>query len=89
LLKEGYQVPWAEVPKPFEARNNKSCLDNLDVCRKIVLEMAAMGVIEFTKTKPTCVNPLGLVSGMVDGKLKHRLVFDGSRWVNKHVEPPR
>jgi len=85
IIKDGYQIPWASVPQPYEAANNKSCRDNLSICRDIVSEMESLGVIEFTSTKPYCVNPLGLVSRVVDGKTKHRLVFDGSRWVNLHV----
>jgi len=59
-LMEGYQIPWSDLPQPYEAPNNKSCRDNLDICREIVNEMAEMKVVEFTNTKPVCVNPLGI-----------------------------
>jgi len=88
-IKNGYQIPWRELPKPFEAPNNKTVKDNLAICQEIVTEMAELGVIEFVDSKPLCINPLGLVTRMVAGKVKHRLVFDGSRWINLHVDPPQ
>ncbi len=47
-------------------------------------EMIDTQVVKVVKKKPTCVNPLGLVSkNLSDGSIKHRLVWDGSRYVNK------
>jgi hypothetical protein len=49
-------------------------------------DMIAQGVVKVSRTKPTCVSPLGLVTKEAEGKVKHRLVFDASRWVNKFVK---
>lgn len=76
------------MPRAFDAANNKSFMDNLPVCKDIIADMASMGVIQWQELKPTCVNPLGLVTRVVNGETKHRLVFDGSRWVNNHVTLP-
>jgi len=78
-------------PTPTYSPRSKAtmkCNNNLETCRDIVDEMAEVGVISFVNEKPTCVNPLGLVSRTVKGVLEDRLVFDGSRWVNLHVKPP-
>ena len=50
--------------------------------RAIVAEMVTLGVVTVTKEKPFCVSPLGLISKMVDGIRKDRLVFDASRHLN-------
>ena len=62
-------------------------MSNLAVVESIVLDLLEQGVIEFVPSKPICVNPLGLVSKLKDGEIKHRLVFDASRWINLHTDP--
>ncbi len=48
--------------------------------------MISTGVVEVVKSKPICVSPLGLVSKLKpDGSVKHRLIFDASRWLNLFI----
>jgi len=88
LLTDGYKVPFTTLPGQYYEPNNQSALKNPDIVIQQLLELEALGVLKGVDTKPTCVSPLGLISKTVDGKLKHRLVFDASRWVNNFVSPP-
>ncbi len=88
MLENGYKIPFVTLPGPYEEKNNASVLRNPVVVESIIEELANLGVIEFTSIKPHCVSPLGLVSKEVDGVVKHRLVFDASRWINLFTEPP-
>ena len=86
-LKNGYEIPFLEQPSPYEERNNASARSNMPVVRKILLEMIAQEVIEVVEQKPICVNPLGLVTKQTDsGESKYRLVWDGSRHINKFLK---
>ena len=78
----GAQAYWAQrlampppPPLPSSAAQN------------LVMDLACNGVIEFVSRKPTCVNPLGLVSKVIDGAITYRLVLDVSRWVNLFTAP--
>lgn len=88
VLENGYKIPFRQLPGQYEEPNNASVLRNMDTVVKIVLELRDQKVIEFVSSKPICVSPLGLVSKTVEGKQRHRLVFDASRWINLHVDPP-
>lgn len=58
----------------------------MKVVRGIVADMIEKGVVHIVKERPKCTNPLGLVSKLQeDGSLKHRLVLDVSRHVNKFI----
>ena len=82
-LKDGYAIPFTEVPGAYEEKNNASALQNMHTVRSIVADMIASGIVEVSRSKPTCISPLGLVSTpKPDGSVKHRLIFDASRWVN-------
>ncbi len=64
-------------------------MKNSALVEDIVEEMAFLGIISFVTEKPLCVSPLGLVSKTTPGgNTKHRLVFDASRWLNIHIDPP-
>jgi len=73
------------MPGPYFEQNNALVPNNLSDTINIVLEMKTQNVIEFVDEKPHCVNPKGLVTKVKDGKIKHRIVFDSSRWINLHI----
>lgn len=88
-LKNGYLIPFRSNPGPYEERNNKSVRENMQVVRGILAEMIQSDIIYIVKKRPTCINPLGLVTKTLeDGSVKHRLVLDVSRHVNLHIEVP-
>lgn len=88
VLSEGYKIPFTSLPGPYEEDNNASVKRQPVVVADIVMDLMRLGVVEFVSTKPRCVSPLGLVTKEVDGVVKHRLVFDASRWINLHTLPP-
>ncbi len=85
-LKDGYKIPITEVPGPYEEKNNATVLQNMKKVRGLVGEIITMGVVKVVKEKPHCVSPLGLVSSVVDRKMKDRLIFDASRWLNLKMQ---
>ncbi len=86
FLSEGYRIPFDQVPGPYEEDNNGSALKNMKIVRCIVDDMIKLGIARQVSVKPKCVSPLGLVSRVQsNGKMKHRLVFDASRWLNKCI----
>lgn len=85
-LKFGYELPFLENPSKYEERNNKSARDNEEKVREIVFEMIDLGIVEQVDRKPFCINPLGLVTKVKDGKTKFRLVWDASRHLNIILE---
>jgi hypothetical protein len=88
-LDKGYEMPLTGWPESYEERNNKTARDNMQIVRGIVAEMIQLGVVQVVKEKPTVVSPLGLVTKTLeDGSLKHRLVYDASRHLNKYVQVP-
>lgn len=88
-LRDGYSIPFNEEPEPYQEKNNKSARDNMEIVREIVLEMIDLGIVQTTVSQPYCASPLGLVSKMKGGKLKHRLVWDASRHLNNILEKQR
>lgn len=88
VLEHGYRIPFTKIPGQYEESNNASVVANEALARSMVLDLAEQGIVEFVSEKPWCVSPLGLVSKSKDGVVKHRLVFDASRWINLHVDPP-
>ncbi len=87
VLKFGYSIPFVSLPEHYDERNNASVRNNLEIAVSLVMDLDRHGVIAFVDQKPTCVNPLGLVSRQVDGAVTHRLVLDVSRWVNLFTSP--
>ena len=88
ILENGYKIPFNSLPGHYDEPNNASVLQNQSKAVEIVLELQRQKIVEFTDQKPHCVSPLGLVTRLVDGELKERLVFDASRWINLHTTPP-
>jgi len=66
---------------PCEFPNNATVRNNPDATEKLILDYLQQGVLRRVDHKPHCVNPLGLVTKLVNGQEKHRLIFDGSRSV--------
>ena len=88
-LKKGYLIPFRENPTQYEEGNNKTVRENMKITRGILADMISKQVVHVVKEKPFCVNPLGLVSRMQDnGQMKHRLVLDVSRHVNRYIDVP-
>lgn len=86
-LVHGYKIPFEATPGDYEEDNNASAKREMKVVRKIVAEMIEQSIVKVVKTKPKCVSPLGLVTKKLEnGDLKHRLVFDASRWVNGYIK---
>ncbi len=85
-LKNGYEIPFFAEPEPYEEQNNASARSNMAIVREILRDMINQEVLEIVPEKPHCVNPLGLVTTMQEnGESKHRLVWDGSRHINKFL----
>jgi len=88
LIKYGYSVPFKSEPVRSEFPNNSTVSKNHSVAEEQVKLLLQQGVLTKCSVKPHCINPLGLVSKPIKGGMKHRLIFDGSRIVNDHVDPP-
>jgi len=73
-------VPFKSVLPEAEFQNNASLRENLEITQQLVKDYLEQRVLWIVHQKPKCVNPLGLVSKEVDGKIKHRLIFDGSMY---------
>jgi len=81
LIKFGYTVPFATEPLESELPNNATVRANPQVVEDQVKLLIHQGVLRRINFKPHCVNPLGLVTKTVQGVVKHRLIFDGSRLI--------
>lgn len=89
LLRTGYVIPFKTIPPKYAEKNNKSARDNQKIVADIMEDMIAKGIVKVVSKVPHCVSPLGLVSKTQnDGTLKHRLIWDGSRHVNQHLDVP-
>lgn len=88
LIENGYKVPFVKEPDASEFDNNASVKHNMAVAEEQVKQLLQQGVLRRVSSKPHCVNPLGLVTRIVNGAPKHRLIFDGSRIINDNVAPP-
>jgi len=86
VLEEGFAIPFITLPGAYEEDNNASARNNPEVVRQQIEEMISKGIVRRVATKPKCISPLGLVTKQLDnGQLKHRLIFDASRWVNNFI----
>jgi len=86
IIKNGYKVPFHSHPPMEELPNNATVKANPKVTEELIKEYLNQGVLRKVDGVPHCVNPLGLVTKLVDGKEKYRLIFDGSRCVKKYFE---
>jgi hypothetical protein len=84
-LRNGYRIPFGETPTEYEERNNASATKNMTVVKQLVAEMIESNIVRVVKEKPICVSPLGLVTRKTEKGVKHRLVFDASRWLNEKI----
>ena len=84
-LKHGFNLRFTDKLDLYEEQNNSSVVDNLGIVEDIITNWVEKGFVSVLDYKPKCVNPLTLVSQeKPNGKVKHRLVIDQSRYVN-HV----
>lgn len=89
LLEVGYVIPFSTIPGEYQEKNNKSARESPEVVRELLQEMIQKDIVRVVSRKPHCVSPLGLVSKQLeDGSMKYRLIWDGSRHVNKHLTVP-
>jgi len=88
LISHGYSVPFRTEPPAGALDNNFSVKNDMAAAEEQVKDLLRQGVLERVPYKPHCINPLGLVTKLVNGTPKHRLIFDGSRLINDCVEPP-
>lgn len=86
-LKDGYVIPFIDLPPTYEEANNKSAIQDMPFVLKAVADLKRLEIIEFRETKPTCVSPLTVSKKFGrDGTIKNRLCWDGSRCVNLYVK---
>lgn len=90
LLREGYRPEYTQEPEEMHLQNNKSVLQNMEICREQVRTWERSGYVEKLKHRPRITNPLSLVSkkDLETGKMKYRTCIDPSRTLNKYLEPP-
>lgn len=87
LLDMGYVIPFQAIPGSYREKNNKSAREKPEVVRSLMADMIQKNVVKIVDRQPHCVSPLGLVSKVQpDGTVKHRLIWDGSRHVNKFLK---
>lgn len=79
VIKEGYKIPFKELPDPVELRNNKSARDNAQFVSKEIKKLLVKGCVTEVKEKPTVINPLTVATNKSG---KQRLVLD-CRHLNK------
>ena len=72
IVKEGYKIPFMQVPPTYKLNNNKSALENSEFVSKAVLELLEANLIEECENKPHIVSPLSVSSH--NGK--QRLILD-------------
>jgi len=84
ILKGGYVLPFETVPQTsYEEENNASARTDMEFVRQTVRKWASLGVIQIVQEKPMVVSPLTVSSRILeDGKVKKRLCWDGSRFLN-------
>ena len=61
-LTIGYEIPFTKVPtKSLSAKNNKSCLNNLQFARKELARQVKFGILSEVSYKPVVINPISCV----------------------------
>ena len=79
-LTTGYEIPFTKVPmKPLSAKNNRSCINNLDFAREELQRQVKCGILSEVTYRPLVVNPILCVYSN-----KWRLVVD-CRLLNPYV----
>merc|ERR1711867_36193 len=79
-LTTGYEIPFTQPPPKFiSAKNNKSCINNLDFAREELQRQVKCGILSEVPYRPLVVNPISCVYSN-----KWRLVVD-CRLLNPYV----
>ena len=79
-LTTGYEIPFTRLPKKrLSAKNNRSCINNLDFAREELQRQVKCGVLSEVTERPLIVNPISCVFTN-----KWRLVVD-CRLLNPYV----
>ena len=79
-LTSGYEIPFTQLPPKFlGAKNNKSCINNLDFAREELQRQVKCGILSEVPYRPLVVNPISCVYSN-----KWRLVVD-CRLLNPYV----
>ena len=79
IIKNGYILPFTELPPPFYAKNNASSLRNKRFVDTAITELLNKGMIEELDHRPFVCNPLTVAEGK-----KLRLVLD-LRHINDYL----
>ena len=88
-MEHGLLLDFVSEPGPYYEKNNKSCVENLQVAQNKVASWLEMGLVSETKTRPHCCSPIS-VSEKLDyltGLKKKRPCLDLSRHVNTFIRP--
>ena len=90
IMEEGLKFDFLEVPPPYFEKNNRSCLENLEVAQTTTEKWLKKGFIYEVKQRPYVCSPLSVAKKMdyLSGELKLRTCLDLSRHVNKYLTPP-
>ena len=57
-----YEIPFTQVPTKFlSAKNNKSCLDNLQFAREELKRQFNCGILSEVSYKPKIINPISCI----------------------------
>ena len=79
VIRDGYKLPFKEVPEQTELKNNKSARDNTQFVKGEVQKLLAKGCVEKVEIRPSVVNPITVATNKSG---KKRLVLD-IRHLNK------
>lgn len=79
-IKEGYKIPFKEIPPSDFCANNKSFLKQRDFAYQELLRLESLGCIRRVKTRPYLCLPMSVVFSK-----KSRLVVDASRHLNPFI----
>ena len=58
IMKEGLKFDFAEIPPPYFEKNNKSCLENLEIAQEKIEKWLKKGIIYEVRHRPYCCSPL-------------------------------
>ena len=81
VLRNGYKLPFMQMPNPCLIPNNDSALHEDKIVRRAIEELLTTRCILEVESPPYCCNPLTAVGGN-----KLHLVIDLSCSVNKYLQ---
>ena len=91
IIKNKLKLPFRDYKCPiaYSEPNNESAVQASEFVRTEIQRLLRNNKIIHSKAKPTCCNPLTVVSKLdAKGKVKNRLVLDLSRHINLHLDSP-